>query len=48
MMARGKIFLLVAAVLLLSGVPKHVQAAKRVNALRQFALALSVTPKRTP
>lgn len=49
-MAGGKMLLAVVAVLLLSsGAVQHVHAAKSAKtALRQFALDLSVPPKRTP
>ena len=49
-MTGSKLVLVVAAVLLLSsGAVQHVHGAARANkALRQFALDLSVPPKRTP
>ena len=48
-MAGNKLVLVVAAVLLLScGAVQYAHAASRAKTLRQFALDLSVPPKRTP
>ena len=47
-MAGRTVLVFVTAVLLLSGAAQHADAAKLSNALKAFALDLSVPPKRTP